>query len=84
MPNPLLVEHRAATADAIKEHHDNTGKWVGFKASGGIRTVEDAVEYMNLAKEKCGEDDCMCQFKASAACMKDTFKDVVDRMKKLF
>lgn len=34
----------------------NAGKPVGFKASGGIRTVEDANRYLMLAKEIMGDD----------------------------
>src|SRR6185312_15022148 len=43
----------AATAmlKAIKD----SGRLVGFKASGGIRTVEQAMEYINLAKNIMGE-----------------------------
>lgn len=43
---------------AIKEYHSKTGKKIGFKASGGISTVEDAVNYYTIVKEILGEEWC--------------------------
>ncbi len=40
----------------IKEYFEKTGNRVGFKASGGIRTTEDAVKYYTLVKEVLGEE----------------------------
>lgn len=40
----------------IKSHFEQTGKKVGFKASGGIRTADDAVAYTNVVREILGED----------------------------
>ncbi len=40
----------------IKEYYDKTGRKVGFKASGGIRTAEDAVRYYTIVKEVLGEE----------------------------
>jgi len=34
----------------IKKAHENRNTMVGFKASGGIRTVDNAAEYLRLAK----------------------------------
>lgn len=39
----------------IKEYYEATGNMVGFKASGGVATTEDAVKYYTLAKEILGE-----------------------------
>ncbi len=39
----------------IKEYYEKTGNMVGFKASGGIRTTEDAVKYYTIVKEVLGE-----------------------------
>lgn len=54
--------YSGATLDAawvmcqcIKEFYDKTGIKIGFKASGGIRTTEDAVKYYTLVKEILGE-----------------------------
>ena len=43
----------------IKEYYDRTGRKVGFKAAGGVRTPEDAVKYYTLVKEILG-DDWLC------------------------
>lgn len=40
----------------IKEYYEATGRRVGFKAAGGIRTTEDAVRYYTLVKEVLGEE----------------------------
>ncbi|MBD5309248.1 MAG: deoxyribose-phosphate aldolase [Bacteroides sp.] len=40
----------------IKEYHSKTGRKVGFKAAGGIRTAEEAVGYYTLVKEILGEE----------------------------
>ena len=41
---------------AIKEYGAKTGRKVGFKASGGIVTTEDAVKYYTVVKEVLGEE----------------------------
>lgn len=43
---------------AIKEYYKKTGRKVGFKASGGISTTEDAVKYYTIVKEVLGDDWC--------------------------
>lgn len=43
-------------AQCIKEYFDKTGTRVGFKASGGVRTTEDAVKYYTIIKEVLGEE----------------------------
>lgn len=40
----------------IKEFHERTGQVVGFKASGGIRTTEDAVNYYTIVREVLGPE----------------------------
>ena len=40
---------------AIKEYYEQTGRMVGFKPAGGVRTPQDAVGYYCLAKEILGE-----------------------------
>lgn len=53
----------SATPDAaqimlhtIRVHHQKTGKWVGFKAAGGISTPEQALVYYRLALETFGKE----------------------------
>ena len=43
----------------IKEYYEKTGRKVGFKAAGGVRTPEDAVKYYALVKEILG-DEWLC------------------------
>lgn len=40
---------------AIKEYYEQTGRMVGFKPAGGVRTPEDAVGYYCLVKEIQGD-----------------------------
>ena len=42
--------------NACRDHFEKTGKTVGFKASGGIRTKQDAVQYITLARSIMGEN----------------------------
>lgn len=56
-------EYPGASLDAayvmmkcIREYYDLTGIRVGFKAAGGVSSVEDAVKYYTLAKEILGEE----------------------------
>ncbi len=39
----------------IKEYYEQTGRMVGFKPAGGVRTAEDAVAYYTVVKEVLGE-----------------------------
>ena len=39
----------------IKEYHEATGRMVGFKPAGGVRTPEEAVGYYTLVKEILGD-----------------------------
>ena len=41
---------------AIKEYYEKTGKRVGFKASGGVATTEEAVQYYTVIKTVLGEE----------------------------
>ncbi len=49
------LEAAYVMAQCIKEYYDRTGNMVGFKASGGIATTEDAVAYYTVIKEVLGE-----------------------------
>ena len=39
-----------------KEYYLKTGKKVGFKAAGGVRTAEDALHYYAVVKEVLGDE----------------------------
>lgn len=40
----------------IKEYYEKTGRKVGFKASGGVRTSEEALHYYAVVKEVLGDE----------------------------
>jgi deoxyribose-phosphate aldolase len=40
---------------AIREYHEQTGQWVGFKPAGGIRTAKQALDWLILMKEELGD-----------------------------
>lgn len=40
----------------IKEYHAATGRKVGFKASGGVASTDDALAYYTIVKEVLGEE----------------------------
>lgn len=50
------LEAAYVMAQAIKEYYEKTGKRVGFKASGGVASTEDAVKYYTVIKEVLGEE----------------------------
>ncbi len=54
------LEAAYVMCQCIKEYYQQTGRKVGFKASGGVRTVEDALGYYTLVKEVLGEE-WLCQ-----------------------
>ncbi|MBR1387419.1 MAG: deoxyribose-phosphate aldolase [Alloprevotella sp.] len=41
---------------AIKEYYQETGRRVGFKASGGVSTPEDALVYYTIVREVLGKE----------------------------
>ena len=49
------LEAAYVMCSVIKEYYEATGKMIGFKCSGGVRTTEDAVKYYTLVKEVLGE-----------------------------
>ena len=49
------LEAAYVMAQCIKEYYDKTGNMVGFKASGGVATTKEAVEYFTIIKEVLGE-----------------------------
>lgn len=49
------LEAAYVMAQCIREYHEKTGRMVGFKASGGVATTEDAVAYYTVIKEVLGD-----------------------------
>lgn len=54
------LEAAYVMCQCIKEYHGQTGRKVGFKAAGGIRTTEEALKYYAIVKEVLG-DEWLCQ-----------------------
>ena len=50
-PNAMSVMARF-----VRDHYDSTGERIGLKTSGGIRTVEAAIEYVDIVRTICGEE----------------------------
>lgn len=50
------LEAAYVMAQCIKEYYEKTGRKVGFKASGGVATTEDAVKYYTVIKAVLGEE----------------------------
>lgn len=46
----------------IKNHYERTGKWVGFKAAGGISSPDEVLKYERLAERIIGEKQITNQF----------------------
>jgi deoxyribose-phosphate aldolase len=42
--------------EAVRDHRAATGRLVGVKAAGGIRTAKDAIGYLVAVNEVCGDD----------------------------
>lgn len=49
-------EAAAVICRAIKDYYDKTGRKVGFKAAGGVRTAEDAALYYTIVEDILGKD----------------------------
>ena len=41
--------------EAVRDHYFETGRMVGVKAAGGIRSAKDALRYLVLVNETCGD-----------------------------
>ncbi len=41
--------------EAVRDWHRVTGRYVGVKPAGGIRTTKDAIRYLVMINEVCGE-----------------------------
>lgn len=52
------LEAAYVMCSAIKQYHKKTGIRKGIKISGGVSTVQDAVNYYTIVKEVLGEEWC--------------------------
>ncbi len=49
-------EAAVVICQAIKDYFNETGKYIGFKVAGGVRTPEDAALYYTIVEEVLGEE----------------------------
>jgi deoxyribose-phosphate aldolase len=49
IPTTLLM------LQAVRDWYDQTGELIGVKPAGGIRTAKDAIKYLVVVKETCGD-----------------------------
>lgn len=64
-------EVAAALLEAVGAYTAKTGRPVGVKVSGGIRTVPDALVYLRLAQATFGVDPTPAQFRFGASALLD-------------
>lgn len=50
------LEAAYVMCQCIKEYYETTGRKVGFKAAGGVRSSEEAVQYYAIVKEVLGDE----------------------------
>lgn len=50
------LEAAYVMCQCIREYYQTSGRKVGFKAAGGVRTTEDAVAYYTIVKEVLGDE----------------------------
>ena len=50
------LEAASVMCRSIQEYYEKTGRKVGFKAAGGVRTTEDALNYYAVVKEVLGDE----------------------------
>lgn len=50
------LEAAYVMCECIKEYYQQTGRKVGFKAAGGIRTAQEAVQYYTIVKTVLGDE----------------------------
>ena len=49
------LEAAYVMCQCIKEYHERTGRMVGFKPAGGVRSAKEAASYYTIVKEVLGE-----------------------------
>lgn len=50
------LEAAYVMCQCIREYYEKTGRRVGFKAAGGVRTTQEAVEYYAIVKNVLGDE----------------------------
>jgi deoxyribose-phosphate aldolase len=63
----------------IKEYYEKTGRKVGFKAAGGVRTPEDALKYYAIVKEVLGDEWLNTElFRIGASSLADSLLSAIE------
>lgn len=74
------LEAAYVMCNVIKSYYEKTGNKAGFKVSGGISSVEDAVKYYTLVKEILGEEWCSpTLFRIGASHLTDNLLNAIKR-----
>ena len=58
VPVAATPEAALVMCNAIREYHRHEGRLVGFKAAGGIKTVDEAIDFYTIVAEVLGEEFC--------------------------
>ena len=58
IPVAATPEAAVVMCTAIRDYYQKTGRKVGFKAAGGIRTAEDAALFYTIVEEILGKEWC--------------------------
>jgi deoxyribose-phosphate aldolase len=58
IPVAATPEAAVVMCTAIRDYYEKTGRKVGFKAAGGIRTAEDAALFYTIVEEILGKEWC--------------------------
>ena len=62
----------------IKEYYEKTGRKIGFKAAGGIATIDDALLYYSIVEEVLGKEWLNSKlFRIGASRLADTLADEI-------
>ncbi len=56
IPTAATPEAAVAMCTAIKHYYEKTGRKVGFKAAGGLRTAEDAALFYTIVEQTLGSE----------------------------
>ena len=57
-PVAATPEAALVMCSAIQEYQQQEGRLVGFKAAGGIKTVDEAIDFYTIVAETLGEEFC--------------------------
>lgn len=63
----------------IREYYEKTGRKVGFKAAGGVRTAQEALQYYAIVREVLGEEWLNCDlFRIGASSLANNILSAIE------